>query len=1335
MRKNLLIFVLTMIVACMPVMAQEVPVADLLDVQFNDDGSAVDVSPMKNAIEYYGEGTVIAYSGAFNRNVATFNNTWSKACTGYYRMDFENNETFRNALADGHSLEMLVKANYQGTIVDVEAKPFSAMQGGGTGFLINKLSNGPKNSFTFLPNVTTNGNSTWRWTTSSVIPISGFYYHVIGVWNKEEAKAYIYVDGELRNTVDAPGEFRFANAGCNWFCIGGDASGGGGEAGWNGDVAIARVYDKALSGEEAVVLWNAVKDQEKEANMIVYTEAVAEGRQYVDDIRATQVLMDNYRAALTELEALTQGGTTDELEAQYDIVKSIRTQLETSVTAYANYNEHVQTAIAYLQENNDFEGDDRDYIEQYLNDYIEPNEDYPNGSYSYIWENLTLTTEEIGAEASWVDEKLRIAIENGFKAGSDITNLLTNPSFADGFNGWSGNVGTGASKSNTTDYYGAETWARGFDMYQTLTGLENGVYVFTVTAGYRPFNDGYSTYYSANIYANENRLFLPTVYETRISVDDAVDGENCYITQNGDDSAVDLEITDQDGILTAYAMHGQVSVANAANGKRAVNYLLANVTDGTLTIGLCNPNPNASSDWTGFANIHLLYAGSLEDAEHYLDETLACMVARAKTIINITPDMGVNYAKAPNCPKAVKDKLQAAIDAVATTTSPEEKYALIGTFTALWDEFTEGRTAYVNMIKEAEICIDIASEMYANEKLSQEEYDVIDATIKGMWEAFETGTYTTEEATNMQALKSLGLVPNVDENGVYQISSNYDMAYYALKASTAGTAVNGKLLTDIDYFTENQMMEDFYGELDGNYHTITVNINRKARGAALINNMRNGACVKNLVVKGEVTNSDKFVTTIAANTYDMTTISGIVSLINGHSTCSGDSGNGGIMSCSRGSTVVKDCVFAGTMEGSSAINSSGIVGWTNGVTVVENCLQIGDITLNPEGSRTIARIPELVHISNSYYKTAFGGVDGVQITDEQLASGEVCYLLNKGNTENPTWFQTLGEDPYPVPNPSHQVVGKTADGTYTNDASKFVEEAPQPVETTPQADLLDIVFHEDGTAEDVSPMHNEVIRFGETISIHYDETYQRNVAHFQNNYGSDATSFYKAAPYDNNYEIRNALADGHSFEVLCMADYAGTIPNAEAKPLSAMQGGGTGFLVTTISGSRQNELTFLPNVTTSGASTWRWTTSGVVPEAQVFYHVVGVWNAEEHKSYIYVNGELKNTINAPGLFRLASSNCNWFGIGADPGGATSAHNAWNGDVAIARVYSKPLTQEDVAYLWNKVLNPTSIEEIPENCVMAAPSGIYDINGVRVEKPRQGIYIINGKKVLINNIWQ
>ena len=1330
MRKKLL-YSFVLFVACMSATAQDAPVADLLDVSFNIDGTAEDISPMHNMVEFVGEGPTIAYNAAFDRNVATFNTSWSTKPAGYYKINFENNQEFRDAIADGHSLEILVMPNYEGTLQNVEAKPFSAMQAGGTGFLICTTSNGGgKNSFTFLPNVSTTGASTWRWATSGVTPMVGFYYHVIGVWNKEEAKAYIYVNGELCNAVDAPGEFRFANEGCNWFCVGGDASASGAEAGWTGDIILARVYDKPLTGEEAGVLWNIVKEQENAANIGVYVEAVEEGRQYIDGILATQSIMDEYQAALDAMESMIQGGSMEDLEAQYDIIGELRTKVETSAAAYENYYARVQYAINYLQEHTDFEGEDRDYIEQYLNDVFEPNEEYPHGSYTYVWENHTMTTEEIAAEASWVDAKLTAAVENGYKPGSEITNLLANPNFADGFNGWSGTVGTNTAKSNTTDLYGAECWARGFDMYQTLTGLENGVYVLTANAAYRPFNDRYSTYYYASMYVNENRIFLPTVYETRIPVADAVDGENCYLTQNGDDATLDLEINDDEGNLVAYGIHGRVGIANAANGGRAQNYMLANVTDGTLTIGFANPNQDSSSDWTGIANIHLLYAGTLEYADHYLDETLACMVARANTIINIVPETGADYAQNPNCPKAIKDQIQAAIDAVATATSPEQKYELIGTFSSLWETFIEGRNAYVKLLDETETCYSIVSDLYKVEKISEEMYNKMGVINDEIFEAYEEGNLTTEEALAMESLKSTGLIPEVDENGVYQIASNANMAYYALKASSAGKAVNGKLLADIDYFTENQMMEDFYGELDGNFHTITVDIHRAARGAALINNMRGGASVKNMTIKGDVYNSDKFATSVAANIYDTGTISGIVSLIHVYSTTQGDASHAGILSCSRGSAIVKDCVFAGVMEGEGAINNSGIVGWTNGVTVIENCLQIADIQLDPEGSHTIARVPELVHIKNSYYKTPYGEVDGVQITDEQLASGEVCYLLNNGNTENPTWFQTLGEDPFPVPNPSHQKVGKKADGTYTNNASEWESVEPGPEETAPIADLFDIVFNEDGTAEDVSPLHSEVTLYGETPTIYFSDTYQRNVASFNNPYGSNATSFYKGPDYDNNYEIRNAMADGHSLEVLCMLNYEGTIPNTETKPFSAMQSGGTGFLISTISGSRQNEITFLPNVTTSGASTWRWTTSGVVPEAKVFYHVVGVWNPEEEKTYIYVNGELKNALDAPGIFKLAAVNCNWFAVGADPSGATTAHGSWNGDVAIARAYSKPLTQKDVTYLWNKVLDPTGIEQVSQEPTTTKPSGIFTINGIRVEKTEQGIYIINGKKILV-----
>ena len=246
MRKILLCsFVLS--VAWMSATAQDAPVADLLDVEFNIDGTAIDVSPMNNTVEFIGEGPTIAYNAAFGRNVATFYTSWSAKPAGYYKINFENNQAFRDALADGHSLEILVMPNYEGALADVECKPFSAMQAGGTGFLICKTGNGNgKNSFTFLPNVTTTGASTWRWTTSGVTPLAGFYYHVIGVWNKEEGKAYIYVNGELKNAIDAPGDLRFANEGCNWFCVGGDASGSGAEAGWTGDIILARVYDKPL---------------------------------------------------------------------------------------------------------------------------------------------------------------------------------------------------------------------------------------------------------------------------------------------------------------------------------------------------------------------------------------------------------------------------------------------------------------------------------------------------------------------------------------------------------------------------------------------------------------------------------------------------------------------------------------------------------------------------------------------------------------------------------------------------------------------------------------------------------------------------------------------------------------------------------------------------------------------------------------------------------------------------------------------------------------------------------------------------------------------------------
>ena len=48
-----------------------------------------------------------------------------------------------------------------------------------------KTNNGKNNTneWTFLPNVSTNGGSSWKWATSGVVPAKKAYYHLVGVWD------------------------------------------------------------------------------------------------------------------------------------------------------------------------------------------------------------------------------------------------------------------------------------------------------------------------------------------------------------------------------------------------------------------------------------------------------------------------------------------------------------------------------------------------------------------------------------------------------------------------------------------------------------------------------------------------------------------------------------------------------------------------------------------------------------------------------------------------------------------------------------------------------------------------------------------------------------------------------------------------------------------------------------------------------------------------------------------------------------------------------------------------------------------------------------------------
>lgn len=247
----------------------QVPVADLLDVVFRNDGTAVDNSQMGTPVQALdGTAMMTYYNELYAMYTAHFNHTPGTSVNeGFYKADYSGSKQFQDALADGHSLEALFKLDEKSD-GSAELKMFSSMSSGGTGFLISKADKGTE--LTFLPNVSTSGKSNWIWTKSGINPDPGRYYHVVGVWNKDEAKTYIYVDGELKGTMDAPGDYVPPTTTTSyWFGVGVDASATVGQNAWRGDVAVARVYDAPLTAEKVKALYETVRRDQQPSTISI----------------------------------------------------------------------------------------------------------------------------------------------------------------------------------------------------------------------------------------------------------------------------------------------------------------------------------------------------------------------------------------------------------------------------------------------------------------------------------------------------------------------------------------------------------------------------------------------------------------------------------------------------------------------------------------------------------------------------------------------------------------------------------------------------------------------------------------------------------------------------------------------------------------------------------------------------------------------------------------------------------------------------------------------------------------------------------------------------------
>ena len=267
----------------------------------------------------------------------------------------------------------------------------------------------------------------------------------------------------------------------------------------------------------------------------------------------------------------------------------------------------------------------------------------------------------------------------------------------------------------------------------------------------------------------------------------------------------------------------------------------------------------------------------------------------------------------------------------------------------------------------------------------------------------------------------------------YQISTTDELFWFAglvngtlTDGTTKNTAACAKLTADITipdgqtWTPIGSLSTRYTGTFDGAGHTIEGLVINKSDNYQGFVGYLEGGTIQNLMM-GETCSvtTKSFVGGVCGHNNFGT----IINCYNS-GTVEGSTGVGGVCGCNRYGTIT-NCYNSGMVKGSGSY-----VGGVNGDNfgTITNCYNSG--TVKGGGSEVGGVCGyNLGTITNCYWSIGtantgigFGGGSATSKTATKFASGEVAYLLNGSTSEGVSWFQTLGEDDYPVLDSSRGIV-------------------------------------------------------------------------------------------------------------------------------------------------------------------------------------------------------------------------------------------------------------------------------------------------------------------------
>ena len=270
-----------------------------------------------------------------------------------------------------------------------------------------------------------------------------------------------------------------------------------------------------------------------------------------------------------------------------------------------------------------------------------------------------------------------------------------------------------------------------------------------------------------------------------------------------------------------------------------------------------------------------------------------------------------------------------------------------------------------------------------------------------------------------------------DNEGFYRIASAKDLAWIAEYISQGNTSVNVKLTADIDLTTDYPDLmiaseaNRFSGIFDGGHHTIKYNYTVSTTHQGLFRSVE-GATIRNLYVEGEAISTAIHFGALIGQAHGTVFVENVVTNVNITGKMNQVTGIGGMLGANYAQITFSDCATLGKMGYAGSSMYSSFAGWANGEshTTLNNCFSACELTegtIINSNSATLSHAGGPVTFNNCYYLNYIDKQQGTQVTAAQIASGELCYMLN-GDQSVIGWYQTLGTDATPVPFSTHAQV-------------------------------------------------------------------------------------------------------------------------------------------------------------------------------------------------------------------------------------------------------------------------------------------------------------------------